>query len=375
MGTHHDDVTWSTGPLLQQATVRDGSALARDPQAVQQWLAEMRPALDERLAQTGALMLRGLALREAPDFNACVPHLGDGPMRYEGGASPRAQVHGAVYESTQWPWFFRIRLHSEMSYLSTQPSRVAFFCATPPPLGGATLVCDMAEVYRRVPAAVRDRFERLGVRYIRNFSGEPGVWVRGLKRVVRDNMRQTWRFAFRTDDRREVERLCAAQGLAWSWTAGDGLRVESVLPATRPHPAHRRAGVVMSVLVHSAAIITTLIALPAATPLPVAAQVYVPIELVTVADTTNLTEIPPAEIKLEELVEAAAVETNCRPAARAAAGGRGCDLARAAEGKAQGPAQEAGAQGKPCAVEIEQRGELDDILASIDKKAQAEDRQ
>lgn len=69
----------------------------------------------------------------------------------------------------------------------------------------------------------------------------------------------------------------------------------------------------MSVLVHSAAIITTLIALPAAVPLPVTAQVYVPVELVTVADTTNLTEIPPAEIKLEELVEAAAAETNAAP--------------------------------------------------------------
>ena len=69
----------------------------------------------------------------------------------------------------------------------------------------------------------------------------------------------------------------------------------------------------MSVLVHSAAIITTLIALPAATPLPVAAQVYVPIELVTVSDTTNLTEIPPAEIKLEDLVEAAAAENAAAP--------------------------------------------------------------
>ena len=111
----------------------------------------------------------------------------------------------------------------------------------------------------------------------------------------------------------------------------------------------------MSVLVHSAAIITTLIALPAATPLPVAAQVYVPIELVTVADTTNLTEIPPAEIKLEELVEAAAVETAAAPPPAPPPVEEDAISLDAAEGQAEGSAQEAGAQGKPGAVEIEQR--------------------
>jgi alpha-ketoglutarate-dependent taurine dioxygenase len=235
--TNTDDrLIWNDAALLQEAQVRPDSELCTDPRAVAQWLSGARSAIDQRLARTGAVLLRGLALRSAADFDACVPHLGDGSMRYEGGASPRAQVHGSVYESTQWPWFFRIPLHNEMSYLRTQPSRVAFFCATPPPVGGSTLVCDMAEAFRRMPAPVRERFQRLGVRYIRHFSGEPGVWVRGIKRLLRDNMRQTWRFAFRTDDRREVERLCEAQGLNWSWTAGDGLRVESVLPATRLHP-------------------------------------------------------------------------------------------------------------------------------------------
>lgn len=222
--------------LLQVCTARAGSGLATHPQQVVAWLGQHRAELDAALARTGALLFRGFALRDAAQFNACVPHLGEGPMRYDGGASPRAQVHGAVYESTRWPWFFRIPLHSEMSYLRTYPTRAAFFCATAPRWGGATLVGDMAEVYRQVPAPLRERFERLGVRYIRNFSGTPSAWVRGVKRVLRDNMRQEWRFAFRTDDRREVERLCEAQGLAWAWTPGDGLRVESVLPATRLHP-------------------------------------------------------------------------------------------------------------------------------------------
>lgn len=236
MELQHPDLTWNTGELLQVGTIRPGSPLACDPAAVADWLAGQRPALDATLARTGALKLRGLGLRNAADFNACVPHLGDGPMRYDGGASPRAQIHGAVYESTQWPWFFRIPLHNEMSYLRSQPSRAVFFCAQAPRWGGATTVGDMAAVYRALPPTTRERFERHGVRYIRHFSGVPPVWMRGIKRVLKDNMRQQWRVAFRTDDRRDVEALCEAQGLSWTWTRDDGLRVESVLPAVRPHP-------------------------------------------------------------------------------------------------------------------------------------------
>jgi len=236
MELHHPDLGWTSAGLLQLGTVLPDSPLAKDPQTVVDWLQAQRACLNASLARTGALILRGLALNDAKDFNACVPHLGDGPMRYDGGASPRAQVHGSVYESTQWPWFFRIRMHNEMSYLPKQPTRAAFFCATAPQWGGSTLVCDMAEVYRHIEPVVRARFERLGVRYVRHFSGVPSPWVKGLKRVVRDNMHQEWRFAFRTDDRRAVEALCEAEGLTWAWGADDGLRVESVLPATRLHP-------------------------------------------------------------------------------------------------------------------------------------------
>ncbi len=236
MKLNHPDVKWTGSGLLQLGAVRPDSPLARHAEPVVEWLQSQRAELDATLAQTGAVILRGLAIKDAQDFNRCVPHLGDGPMRYDGGASPRAKVHGAVYESTQWPWFFRIRMHNEMSYLPKQPTRAAFFCATAPMVGGSTLVCDMAEVYRAVDPAARERFERLGVRYVRHFSGTPSPWKKQLKRVVRDNMHQEWRFAFRTDDRREAEALCESQGLTWSWTHGDGLRVESVLPATRLHP-------------------------------------------------------------------------------------------------------------------------------------------
>lgn len=236
MELQHPDIDWEAGPLLLTGRVRADSALARSPQAVAEWLAARRQALDAALARTGALKLSGLALRTAVDFNACVPHLGDGPLRYEGGASPRSQIHEAVYESTQWPWFFRIPLHNEMSYLRSQPSRAVFFCAHAPRWGGATLVGDMAALFRALPAATRERFERHGVRYVRHFGGTPRPWAKAIKRVLRDNMQQEWRFAFRTDDRRAVEALCEEQGLRWTWMPDDGLRVESVLPAVRPHP-------------------------------------------------------------------------------------------------------------------------------------------
>jgi alpha-ketoglutarate-dependent taurine dioxygenase len=231
-----DTLNWKQDGLLQYGSVKQGSELAKHAPAVVAWLQAHRQTLEARLAQTGAIILRGFALHSAQDFNACVPYLGEDAMRYDGGASPRGQIHGAVYESTQWPWFFRIRMHNEMSYLPAQPSRVAFFCAHAPIWGGATLVCDMAQVYKAIAPKVRERFERQGIRYVRYFSGTPKPWAKNLKRLLRDNMQQEWRTAFRTDDRAQVEVLCEQQGLRWAWTNADGLRVESVLPATRTHP-------------------------------------------------------------------------------------------------------------------------------------------
>lgn len=122
----------------------------------------------------------------------------------------------------------------------------------------------------------------------------------------------------------------------------------------------------MSVLVHSAAIITTLIALPAATPLPVAAQVYVPIELVTVADTTNLVEIPPAEIKLEELVEAAAAETAAAPPPSPPPVEEDAISLDPPKDKLKDPPKKQEPKANPAPSKSNSET-LDDILASIDK--------
>lgn len=120
----------------------------------------------------------------------------------------------------------------------------------------------------------------------------------------------------------------------------------------------------MSVLVHSAVIITTLVAMPVAAPMPVSTQVYVPIELVTVADTTNLTEIAAADTKDEELTESAAAEAAAAPAPPPVEEDTVSLELPKDKPKEEPKKQEAKANPAPSKSFS---SELDDILSSVDK--------
>lgn len=120
----------------------------------------------------------------------------------------------------------------------------------------------------------------------------------------------------------------------------------------------------LSVLVHASVIIATIVSLPAAAPLPVSAQVYVPIELVTVADTTNLTEIAPADLK-DEIAEAAGETAAAPPPAPPPAEEDAISLEPPKETPKEEP-KKTEAKVAPAPSKSNSQT-LDDILASIDK--------
>jgi hypothetical protein len=120
----------------------------------------------------------------------------------------------------------------------------------------------------------------------------------------------------------------------------------------------------LSVLVHSAVIITTLIAMPAAAPMPVTSQVYVPIELVTVADTTNLTAVAAADAKAEEVIESAAAEAAAAPAPPPV--DEDTVSLEPPQEKPKEPPKKQEAKANP-APSKSFSSELDDILSSVDK--------
>jgi hypothetical protein len=113
-----------------------------------------------------------------------------------------------------------IPFHHEMSYSHNWPSRLYFYCDVPPVQGGATPVASERAVYPRIPAEVRDRFIRHGVRYVRNYGPDLDL---------------PWQEVFQTTNRAEVADYCRASEMECEWVGKDGLRTTSLRQAVSRH--------------------------------------------------------------------------------------------------------------------------------------------
>jgi len=200
-------------PLLVEPAVEGVDLLA--------WAADHRGWVEERLARHGGILFRGFALDGPAHLERFVGVVAGAALEYKERSSPRSQVAGNVYTSTDHPADQPIFFHNENSYQNAWPSKIAFFCQVPPAEGGATPIVDVRRVAERIPAEVRARFAERGVLYVRNF--RPGV---GL----------SWQTVFQTSDRARVEEYCRGAGLEPEWREGDALRVRSVRPAEVRHP-------------------------------------------------------------------------------------------------------------------------------------------
>ncbi|MEM7307337.1 MAG: amino acid adenylation domain-containing protein [Planctomycetota bacterium] len=186
------------------------------------WLAGRRDRAFELLRGHGALLFRGFALDSPAALEGAMRSLGDGePLDYAYRSTPRSQVEGRVFTSTEYPPDRTIPQHSEQAYSRSFPRLLGFLCLTPPARGGATPVADNRRILARVPADVRARFERHGVLYVRNYGGPLDLG---------------WREVFQTDDRVEVERFCEGEGIELEWGPGDRLRTRQVCPGVVEHP-------------------------------------------------------------------------------------------------------------------------------------------
>jgi len=155
------------------------------------WIAENRDEVDRLAHRAGAVLFRGFAVGSAADFRRAMEALSDTILDYGERSSPRSEVSTGVY------------------------------CDSPPISGGRTPLADSRRVLAGLGGETVRRFEKLGVRYVRNYL--PGI---GLP----------WQEAFQTGSPAEVEAYCAAEGIAAEWVDEDHLRTTQVRPAVREHP-------------------------------------------------------------------------------------------------------------------------------------------
>jgi hypothetical protein len=196
------------------------------------WVRDHRATLDDLILKHGAIVLRGFPVATAEDFNDFAGNFPQYDGNYVGGGAGRAPVVGRVMEATRLARESFICLHQEMAYLQSYPPRLAFFARKPAESGGETIIGSMREFTRRLPAGIRDRLERLGVRGVRNYA--PAGAGKGELADLRYGV--AWDESFGTADKAEVERLCAERGLEPIWRDDGGLIVVTQLDPFAVHP-------------------------------------------------------------------------------------------------------------------------------------------
>jgi alpha-ketoglutarate-dependent taurine dioxygenase len=188
------------------------------------WATNNQKRIEEYLLLHGGILFRNFSLNRVEDFEAFVTSVSGDPLEYRERSSPRSQVKGNIYTSTDYPAEQRIFLHNENSYQQSWPLRILFFCKTAPQQGGETPIADVRKVYQRIDPGIRATFERKKVMYVRNFGDGFGL---------------SWQTVFQTNDKKAVEKYCQRAGMQYEWKSGDRLRTRRIGQAVAQHPSTR----------------------------------------------------------------------------------------------------------------------------------------
>jgi cytochrome P450/alpha-ketoglutarate-dependent taurine dioxygenase len=206
---------------------RETQSLAQIKRAVQKfapyvWFESNKQLIEEVLCQYGGIVFRDFGINSIADFNKAVHLLVPTLQDYVYRSSPRTKLGGKVYTATEYPCERSIPLHNENSYTDSWPSKIFFYSAIVATHGGETIVADSRRVYRAIDVAIRAKFEKKGVLYVRNYT--PGVDL-------------SWQEVFQTDDQEAVNFFCQQHQIEIEWRTGTPeLTTRQKCQATLRHP-------------------------------------------------------------------------------------------------------------------------------------------
>jgi alpha-ketoglutarate-dependent taurine dioxygenase len=189
------------------------------------WATEHRQALRTLVTEHGAVLIRGLRLRDAEHACAVLHRLAPALMTDKEAFAPRRTHTPGVYSSSTWPSNQPMCMHHELSYTLRPPGLMLFACLTAPTTGGATAVADASAVLEALPTELVHRFEQEG-------------WL--LTRTYNDEIGAPYAEAFGTDDRTAIEDYCRTHAIEFAWQPDGGLCTRQRRPAVTAHPVTGR---------------------------------------------------------------------------------------------------------------------------------------
>lgn len=185
------------------------------------WLSSNREWIESRLHEHGAILFRNFDLHDVGAFESFVKTFDHELLSYSYQSTPRSQVSGNIYTSTEYPAGQSIPLHNEMAYARSWPMKIFFYCVTPAEQGGETPIADSRRIFVRIDPRIRERFIQKQIMYVRNYD---------------EGLDLSWTTVFQTTDRAEVETYCRQNGIEFEWLGRNRLRTRQVCQAAVGHP-------------------------------------------------------------------------------------------------------------------------------------------
>lgn len=188
------------------------------------WVAGNRLQIETLLTGHGAVLFRDFMTPDVARFEQLIAAMSGHLLDYTYRSTPRKQVSGRIYTSTEYPADQSIPLHNELSYASSWPMKIWFHCVTPADAGGETPLADSRSVLADINPAIANRFAESKVIYVRNYG---------------EGLDLSWQEVFQTTSKAEVEAACKKADLEFEWKKGDRLRTRQICQAVATHPKTR----------------------------------------------------------------------------------------------------------------------------------------
>lgn len=185
------------------------------------WARNSADFIETNLSKYGAILFRNFDVSSPEEFEQFIRSVSGDLVEYQERSSPRSQVSGRVYTSTDYPANHSIFVHNENSYQHAWPLRIFFFCAMTASQGGETPIASCREVLSRINPKIVEKFAQKRVMYVRNFG---------------DGLGLPWQTVFQTSDKLRVEESCKRVGVGVEWKDNNRLRTRAIREAIRKHP-------------------------------------------------------------------------------------------------------------------------------------------
>lgn len=200
-------------PLVIQPRIEDVN--------LSKWAENNREYIQNQMLAHGAILFRNFNVKSVDDFQSFARAISPELLGYLERAAPRTEVGSNIFTSTEYPADQPIPLHHEMSYSHNWPTKLWFYCDQPAAEGGATPITDDRKIINLIPPAIKERFLRTKVMYVRNYG---------------DGVDMPWQEVFQTEDRSVVEEYCRKAHTEFEWRDGNRLRTRQIRQAVATHP-------------------------------------------------------------------------------------------------------------------------------------------